>query len=102
MLYNKLYSDIYVVVKTINAKEDLKRRYPYGFDNFGEQKADVYYDELFEAFERIAQNPSLYPVIEHIRNDYRRCPCGSDSIYYRIKNDFVELMAIIGGQDTDI
>ncbi len=85
-----------------NAKEDLKRIYFYGFENFGEQQADLYYDEFFEAFERIAENPNLYPAIDNIRRGYRRCPCGSDSIYYRVQNDFVEIMAIIGGQETNV
>lgn len=85
-----------------NAKEDLKRIYFYGFENFGEQEADLYYDAFFDAFERIASNPRIYPMIDNIRKGYHRCPCGSDSIYYRIKNDVVEIMSIIGGQDTDV
>jgi len=32
---------------------------------------------------------------------FRRCVCGSDSIYYRLNNDIVEIMAIIGRQDVN-
>jgi toxin ParE1/3/4 len=85
-----------------NAKEDLKRIYIFEFEHFGEQQADVHYDAFFDAFERIASNPNAYPSVDNIRAGYRRCPCGSDSIYFRIRNNIVEVMAIIGGQDTDM
>lgn len=85
-----------------NVKEDLRRIYIFGFENFGEQQADLYYDAFFDAFERIVNNPNAYPSVDNIRAGYRRCPCGSDSIYFRILNNSVEIMAIIGGQDTDL
>jgi toxin ParE1/3/4 len=80
-----------------NAKEDLRRIYIFGFKSFGEQQADLYYNAFFDAFERITNNPHAYPSVDNIRAGYRRCPCGSDSIYYRINNGSVEIMAIIGG-----
>jgi toxin ParE1/3/4 len=85
-----------------NAKEDLRRIYIYGFESFGEKQADLYYAGFFEAFERISDNPLAYPTIDSIRLGYRRCPCGSDSIYFRINDNIVEIMAILGGQDADL
>lgn len=85
-----------------HAKEDLKRIYFYGFKNYGEQSADIYYHAFFEAFEKIAKAPDLYPAVDHIRKGYRRCPCGADTVYYRVQDDIVEIMAIIGGQNTDV
>jgi len=35
------------------------------------------------------------------KKGYRRCVCGVDSIYYRIENGTVEIMAIIGRQDLN-
>ncbi len=43
--------------------------------------------------------PNLLGI--YIRKGYRRCVCGSDSIFYRINNDVVEIMAIIGKQDLN-
>ncbi|MBQ4831451.1 type II toxin-antitoxin system RelE/ParE family toxin [Alteromonas sp. MMG017] len=62
----------------------------------------MYYDAFFDAFKRVASNPNAYLSVDNIRAGYRRCPCGSDSIYFRIRSNIVEVMAIIGGQDTDI
>jgi toxin ParE1/3/4 len=42
----------------------------------------------------------LYPAADEIREGYRRSVCGVDTIYYRVVDDAVEIMAIIGRQDT--
>jgi len=82
------------------AKEDLIRIYRYGVDKFGMTQADKYFDSFFEYFDRIAKNPFSFESVEYIKADYRRCVCGSDSIYYKIgNNNSVEIMTIIGKQD---
>lgn len=83
------------------AKNDLRRLYLYGWDNWGEAAADRYHDALYDRFEEIAERPLSYPAVDHIRPGYRRSVCGVDSIYYRIENEVVEIMAILGSQDTD-
>ncbi|MCP4699704.1 MAG: type II toxin-antitoxin system RelE/ParE family toxin [Gammaproteobacteria bacterium] len=83
-----------------DAKLDLKRIYMRGLRIHGEVQADAYYNAFFDRFEQIAEQPLLYPTVEDIRADYRRSVCGVDSIYYRILGDTVEIMAIIGQQDT--
>jgi toxin ParE1/3/4 len=82
------------------AKSDLRRIYTFGFKQWGEEAADLYYNNFFDCFERIADNPYLYPSVDEIRTGYRRCICGVDSIYYRIKDETVEIVTIIGRQDT--
>ena len=62
-------------------------------------QADKYYNTFFEYFDIIAQQPFSFESIGYIRKGYRRCVCGSDSIYYRISNGIVEIMAIVGRQD---
>jgi toxin ParE1/3/4 len=84
---------------SVNAKEDLKRIYEYGLLEFGEQQADDYFYNFFRLFDKIVTNPYLYQSVDHIRAGYRRCTCQSDSIYYRINGDTVEIMAILGGQE---
>ena len=81
------------------AKEDLIRIHQYGVEKFGMAQADKYYNSFFGYFDIIAQQPFSFESIDYIRNGYRRCPCGSDSIYYRINNGIVEIMAIVGRQD---
>ncbi len=84
-----------------NAKLDLKRIYFQGLKMYGETQADKYFNDFFERFEQIAEQPLLYPTVDEIRLGYRRSVCGVDNIYYRISSEnLVEIMAIIGQQDT--
>lgn len=82
------------------AKFDLINIHHYGVYKFGEKQADKYYAMFFEQFEIICDNPYLFPSVDYIRTGYRKYVCGVDSIYYRIQNDIVEIMAIIGRQDS--
>lgn len=83
------------------AKEDLIRIHHYGVKNFGNIQADKYFDSFFEYFEIIAQRPFSFESVDFIKKGYRRCVCGSDSIFFRVNEDFVDIMTIIGRQDLD-
>lgn len=85
---------------SLMAKADLREIYRYGFFEHGEEQADRYYADFFVRFEQIAENPLLYPAVDHIREGYRRGVCGVHAIYYRIENDTVEIMRLLGRQDT--
>ena len=82
-----------------SAKEDLIRIHQFGVENFGMEQADLYFNTFFEYFEIIAQQPYAFESVDFIKKGYRRCPCGVDSIYYKINTGVVEIMAIIGRQD---
>ena len=86
---------------TEDAKEDLRYIYRYGVKEFGVAQADLYYDALFRHFEQIADNPYLYQAVDHIRKGYRRSVCGVNSIFYRVVDDTVEIVSILGRQDFD-
>lgn len=83
------------------AKEDLIRIHHYGVKKIGMMQADKYFDTSFEYFEMIAKQPFSFESVDFINNNYRRCVCGSDCIYYRINNNNVEIMAIIGRQELN-
>jgi toxin ParE1/3/4 len=83
------------------AKEDLIRIHHYGVESFGMTQADKYFDSLFHCFDIISQRPYAFESVDYIKGGYRRCVCGSDSIFYRINNSVVEIMAIIGRQDLN-
>ena len=83
------------------AKADLICIYQRGLREFGEGQADDYYEALFDRFELLAEWPLSYPAVDDVRVGYRRSVCGSDSIYYQIRGDTVEIMAIIGQQDLE-
>lgn len=81
------------------AKEDLIRIYQYGVKRFGMNQADRYFDNFFKCFEIIAERPFSFESVDHIKAGYRRCVCGADSIYFRLNQKTVEIMAIVGRQD---
>ena len=83
------------------AKEDLRRIYRHGVINYGENQADLYFDALIERFEEIAENPYMYQSVDDIREGYRRSVCGVENIFYRIVDETVEIVSILGRQDID-
>ncbi|MCD4681257.1 MAG: type II toxin-antitoxin system RelE/ParE family toxin [Bacteroidales bacterium] len=83
------------------AKEDLIRIHHYGVKKFGMVQADKYFDSFFEYFDIIAQRPFSFEAIDFTKTGYRRCVCGSDSIYFNVNKDIVEIMTIIGRQDLN-
>jgi toxin ParE1/3/4 len=81
------------------AKKDLIRIHRYGVEKFGMAQADKYFDSFFTYFEIISQRPLSFESVDYIKKGYRRCVCGSDSIYYKINEGIVDIMAIVGRQD---
>jgi toxin ParE1/3/4 len=81
------------------AKEDLIRIYNFGAKQFGIRQADKYFENFFVHFELIAENPFAFESVDFIKPGYRRCVCGVDSILYKVNEDLVEIMTIIGRQD---
>jgi len=82
------------------AKNDLIRIHQYGVKRFGEQQADKYFNIFFDYFDMIAERPFSYESVDYIKEGYRSCVCGVDSIYFRVKDELVEIMAIIERQDA--
>ena len=86
---------------SIEAEDDLIRIHQFGVQRFGMRQADKYFNTFFEYFDAIARQPFSFEAVDYIKPGYRRCVCGSDSIYYQVNNEVVEIMTIIGRQDLD-
>lgn len=82
-------------------KNDLIRIHHYGVKKFGMTQADKYFDSFFEYFEIIAERPFSFESVNYIKKDYRRCVCGVDSIYFKVNENIVEIMAIAGRQNLN-
>lgn len=82
-----------------SADRDLTTIYEYGFMLWGEERADIYFDALIEHFRQLCDNPFLYAAVDDIRPGYRRSVCGVHSIYYKLTDMDVEVMAVIGQQN---
>jgi len=83
------------------AKEDLIRIHHYGVEKFGMTQADKYFNSFFKYFDIIAQRPYSFESVDYLKEGYRRCVCGSDSIFFKVNEDIVEIMAIVGRQDLN-
>ena len=83
------------------AQEDLIRIHQFGVKQFGIKQADLYFEKYFTYFDLIAEQPFTFESVDYIKEGFRRCVCGVDSIYYRIEIDMVEIMTIVGRQDPD-
>ena len=66
------------------AKEDLLAIAHWGDEHHGVERSNQYRDDLKAHFVFLAENPLLYPAVEHIRSGYRRSVCGIHFVYYRI------------------
>ncbi|NAS13835.1 type II toxin-antitoxin system RelE/ParE family toxin [Poritiphilus flavus] len=84
-----------------DAKDDLIRIHQYGIEKFGIPQADKYFDSLFKHFDIIAESPFSFESVDFIKKGYRRCVCGTDSIYYKVNDGMVEIMAIVGRQELN-
>ena len=83
------------------AKEDLISIARWGDERHGIGRSHQYRDDLKAHFLFLAENPLLYPAVDHIRPGYRRSVCGVHSVYYRIDGDIVEIMSVLRAQDPD-
>jgi len=83
----------------LEAKEDLRQIYSYGYHKWGVKQADKYFNQLFNCFDNICQNHHQFPQVNEIRQGYKRCVCGVDTIYFRLNNDIIEIMRVIGSQE---
>ena len=85
---------------TQKAEHDLLNIALYGIEQFGAEQSRRYYNKLQERFDKLAEQPERYPLVEHIRKGYRRSVCGVHSIYYRIDQGGVEIVRVLGRQDS--
>ena len=81
------------------ADEDFESIYIYSVLEFGLEQAESYAAGLQARFEQLADQPRLYPAIDHVRPCYRLSVYGSHCIYYRIDNNGVIFVRVLRGQD---
>jgi toxin ParE1/3/4 len=82
-----------------SARDDLIAIAQYGDEHFGVAQSNRYRDQLRQRITVLAEQPQLYPAVDHIRPGYRRSVCGAHSIYYRIDAQVVEIMRVLKNQD---
>jgi toxin ParE1/3/4 len=87
------------LIITVEADEDLRNLYEDGFNKWGEELVDKYYDDILSHFVVLCENPYLFRAVEEIRQGYRRSVCGKHSVFYRIVGDTVEITGLIKSEN---
>ena len=79
------------------ALADLRSIWNYTVETWSEEQADIYYRNLIQAFETIADRPdSAGHSYEDVRSGYRGCHSGKHIIFYRVlKNGKVRIVRIL-------
>ena len=90
---------MYEYFLTREAKEDLWRIYEFGVLKFGVNQAKKYFDTMHDCFDKIASNPFMFPEVVKYKIAVRYCVCGIDNIFYKISNNKVEIITIVGRQN---
>jgi toxin ParE1/3/4 len=84
---------------SLRAQDDLIAIARYGDEHFGVAQSDRYREQLKKRFLILAEQPQLYPAVDHIRPGYRRSVCGAHTIYYRVATNGVEIVRILKHQE---
>lgn len=86
---------------SIFAEQDLIDMYLSGTQRWGKQQAVLYYNLLCEHLESLCENPFLYPSVDDIRKGYRRSVFRRHAVYYKLGEDTIDIMGVLGRQDPD-
>ncbi len=79
------------------AEQDVRNIYEFGRITFGERKAESYFLELYDAFDRIGENPRTNPERREVEPSARIHVFHAHLIFYRIDNNHAVVVRILHG-----
>ncbi|MEO6843606.1 MAG: type II toxin-antitoxin system RelE/ParE family toxin [Ginsengibacter sp.] len=77
------------------AVSDLEEIWLYTVKNWSVDQADRYYNLIFDEIDYICKNINTGKSMEHVRKGYRASKVKSHLIFFRVKNDTVEIIRIL-------
>ena len=84
------------------AEQDLEEIYAYSFSEFGEDRADAYFQSLETCLERLAERPHLGMRVPMVRKDYSRFVHQRHTVYFKISITGIFVVRILGpGMSVD-
>ena len=84
---------------TNKADNDLVNIFNYGIDHFGVEVALQFYHDLNSIFDKIAAFPEHYQRYDELLPSYRRAVFKSYSIFFIVRDEFVEISRILRKED---
>lgn len=83
------------------ADRDFENIFDFGIDRFGLAQALEYQNGMKERFAQLAAQPDLYQAVDHISQGYRRSVFQAHSIYYKVDNELVLIVRILGRENPE-
>ena len=83
----------YVISK--KAVSDLEEIWLYTVEKWSVEQADRYYNLIFDEIHYICKNSTSGKSMEHVRKGYRSSKVKSHLIFYRIRNNAIEVIRIL-------
>jgi len=86
---------------SLAADRDFENILDFGIDRFGLAQALEYQNAMKERFAQLAAQPDFYQRVDHIRQGYRRSVFQAHSIYYKVDNEQVLIVRILGRENPE-
>lgn len=83
------------------ADTDLSEIYAYSFIEFGEQRANAYFESLEDCLQRLAATPKLGMNVDGLRRRYLRFIHQRHSIYYKKARSGILVVRVLGPGMSD-
>lgn len=87
---------LYTISK--KAVSDLEEIWLYTVEKWSVDQADRYYNLIFDEIHYVCKNRNASNPMEHVRKGYRASKVKSHLIFYRIRNNTVEVIRILHEQ----
>jgi len=83
------------IIKSPDAETDLENIWLYSFEQWNEEQADRYHDQLIEGLENLKANPKIGKSRESIREGYRSIQINHHIIYYRLDDEIIDIIRVL-------
>jgi toxin ParE1/3/4 len=80
------------------AAEDFEQIYEYTYLNFGEDKADIYTDEMDKCLLLLSSSPQIGRSVDKIKKGAYRHDHQHHAIFYLIENNYIFITRILHQQ----
>lgn len=89
----------YDIFWTPNALKELAQTIKYLENNFSEKEIKKLANKIESTLLLISKNPNLFPISEN-RNIHKAVLLKYNSMYYRIKNDKIEILSFFSNRQS--
>ena len=83
------------IVKRPLAREDLIGIWRYTYEEWGEQQADRYLDELEAGIAKLQNHPRLGRARDEIRQGYRSLAINQHVVFYTVEGDVIRIIRVL-------